>query len=406
MPTQNNDTIMSPLGPNPLYLLGGADVLHWDPRTGSGTVHGGDTRENYDTNIYGDKTGGDRLFVDTDKGVFVRFSNSEDGVVKLGKAHLNFTGFERMHLGSGNDTVRAGNMELNSAHGGTPVHGLTLYTMGGNDNVVGSKGDDFIDLGEGDDIVWAGEGNDHIQASRGNDTVYGGAGDDNIRWGQGGPGSNSGTTGLEYGNDYLDGGAGNDVVNLWANQWDDHDTFPGGVGVDIVINSVRANGSMQGTGSLDFTGVRETAKFVNFELVWSHQGRDTLDASKASIVGGVNGVGVRVNTRWGNDELVGSKGRDTLEGGEGADTITGGKGNDLISTNGDFYRMDAPGDGDADTLIFNFGDGQDTVLGFDVGIDILDLGGRSYVATETDAGTLLDLGRGDSILLANVFDFI
>ena len=42
----------------------------------------------------------------------------------------------------------------------------------------------------------------------------------------------------------------------------------------------------------------------------------------------------------------------------------------------------------------------------DTGIDVLQLGGRSYHATEVAGGTLLDLGGGDRILLSDVFDFI
>lgn len=34
--------------------------------------------------------------------------------------------------------------------------------------------------------------------------------------------------------------------------------------------------------------------------------------------------------------------------------------------------------------------------------DTLDIGGREYVASATDAGLLLDFGGGDSILLAGV----
>ena len=59
-----------------------------------------------------------------------------------------------------------------------------------------------------------------------------------------------------------------------------------------------------------------------------------------------------------------------------------------------------------DTLVFARGDGADTVLGFDTGVDVLQLGGRSYRATEVAGGTLLDLGNGDRILLSDVFDFI
>ena len=66
--------------------------------------------------------------------------------------------------------------------------------------------------------------------------------------------------------------------------------------------------------------------------------------------------------------------------------------------------MSAPGDGDADTIIFRAGHGHDTVLAFDMGVDVLDLGGRDYIAADTAAGTLLTYGD-DSILLAGIHDF-
>ena len=72
----------------------------------------------------------------------------------------------------------------------------------------------------------------------------------------------------------------------------------------------------------------------------------------------------------------------------------------MISANGEFYNLNARGDGDQDTLIFRHD--HDTLLGFDAGLDIPDLGGRSY--TDTGAGTLLTAGQ-DAILLAGDHDF-
>ena len=65
--------------------------------------------------------------------------------------------------------------------------------------------------------------------------------------------------------------------------------------------------------------------------------------------------------------------------------------------------MNAPADASADTLIFRAGDGNDTVLAFGDN-DVLDLNGRTYVATETLQGTLLTMGS-DTVFLSNVFDF-
>ncbi len=48
--------------------------------------------------------------------------------------------------------------------------------------------------------------------------------------------------------------------------------------------------------------------------------------------------------------------------------------------------------------------GDDSVYGFDVGIDCPDLGGADYDMTRTDDGLLVPLGDSSSMLLSGVFD--
>ena len=48
---------------------------------------------------------------------------------------------------------------------------------------------------------------------------------------------------------------------------------------------------------------------------------------------------------------------------------------------------------------------QDTVSGFDAGVDVLDLGGANYTVVVTDEGTLLTLNSDDTLLLAGVEDW-
>lgn len=234
-----------------------------------------------------------------------------------------------------------------------------------------------------------------MDASRGDDTVYGGPGDDNIRWG----GGNSAW--LAPGDDFLTGGGGNDLVNLWAH-YGDGENAPG---VTVDIRVVRADGAMVGTGTVQINeaGDTDTARFRGFEQGWTHQGSDTIDASGAVVRGD---LGITWGARWGDDMLIGSRGNDTLEGGPGADTLQGGAGDDLIATAGDWYNMHAAGDGDADLIVFRPGDGHDTVTGFDVGIDRLDLGGADHDMTRTDDGLLITLDDNSSILLVDVMQFI
>jgi Ca2+-binding RTX toxin-like protein len=380
MPTDFDD-IITIRSVQEIWGLGGADEFRW--YGGSSQVHGGDTGERYDANVYGEKTGGDRLFILTDVGARVRFVSTEIGTVEIAGDTLTFTGIERLHLGDGNDTVQAN-------HSSIARYGLSVYANGGDDRVVGSRGDDFVDPGSGNDIVRAGDGHDFVQASKGNDRILGGAGNDNIRWGQG-------NFDEVVGSDRISGGPGMDVINVWIK-----DGWLNSGGVQVSVTKVSPTTAMTGTSFTDVGGARSTLKFQGFEQGWTHEGRDTVSGADARIVGD---VGMRWNTRWGDDVLIGTRGDDTLEGGAGRDTITGGHGDDVISANEDHFRADAPGDGVRDLLVFRAGDGHDTVLAFDVGVDQLDVGGRDYEIDETELGIRLDFGGGDSILLRNVFDY-
>lgn len=387
LPTNSNDVIK--VAANKLIKgLDGADVFNYT--SGNATIDGGNGNERYDSNIFGDKTGGDRLFFNSNAPVTLNFSSTEDGVATSSGGRLTFTNIERIHLGNGNDVVNAASARIESAHNGTPVHGLTIYTGGGNDRITGTRTEDFIDGGAGNDTIRAGGGTDFIQSSTGNDLIYGDAGNDNIRWGQGNPAE-------IVGNDTIYGGADSDVINIWINAGSENSK-----GVDVKITGILNDGSTQGTAFTDFGGARSNLRFSEFETIWTHQGRDVIDGGNATV--GSSGAGFHANARWGDDRLTGSRGDDTLEGGEGRDTITGGAGDDLISANGDYYNRNAPGDGDVDTLIFRGNFGHDTVIGFDNGLDRIDLGGASYRETVTNQGTLLTVGS-NTILLQNVFDW-
>ena len=394
MPTENSDALRLTTGNYVMNAGGGDDVLRWTLTPGNYTFHGGDTNENYDSNVYGEKPGGDRLIIESKIGVNVQFTTTEAGRLDSGKGStLNFTGVERLHLGDGNDVVNAGSARIESAHNGTPAHGLTIYAGDGHDRITGSRSGDFIDGGSGNDTIRAGDGEDFVQSSTGNDLIYGGGGNDNIRWGQG-------NFQEVVGNDTIFGGGGHDLINVWIKDgWGENS---GGVAVNIT--KVFADGAMRGGAVTDIGGARSTLAFQGFEQGWTHEGRDTVSGANAELVGT---KGIQWNTRWGDDRLTGSSRNDTLEGGEGADTIEGGRGNDLISAAESIIDRNAQPDNQADVLIFRQGFGHDTIRAFDSDLDILRIeDGMSYTARETSGGTQLTFNTGDTIYLESVFDFI
>lgn len=70
--------------------------------------------------------------------------------------------------------------------------------------------------------------------------------------------------------------------------------------------------------------------------------------------------------RAGDDQLQGHSGKDNLIGGAGRDQLDGGRGNDTLR-----------GGGGADTFQFETGFGNDRVLGFETGKDVLDFSGAT-----------------------------
>ena len=393
MPTEYDDVIHIEPGQN-IDALGGDDLIFW--AGGNATIEGG--ADNLDPNLYQaydlDRgfANGDMVRVDGDTGAKIHMTSWNAGTMKIGDGTLHMTGIERIFGSAGDDTIRAGGI----TEFGPDGLGVSIFSGAGDDDIVGSAGGDAIDPGAGNDIVRAGAGDDFVNSSTGDDLIYGGSGMDNIRWGIGDAFWHN------PGNDTIYGGEDRDIINVWVTEGPRWAGEPV-AGANVTILQTRQWDDMRGTATVG-TGDGGTATliFQGFEQGWTHEGDDTIDGSAARVWGD---VGIHWNTRWGDDLITGTAGNDTLEGGEGSDTIEGGAGDDLISANGDFFDMGAPGDGDADTLIFRTGHGHDTVLAFDVGIDILDVAGREFTVEQTAAGALLDFGDGDTILLAGVDDF-
>jgi Ca2+-binding RTX toxin-like protein len=122
--------------------------------------------------------------------------------------------------GRGNDTIDGGggNDRVWGGRGNDIAYGGA-----GNDRVYGGRGNDRVYGGDGNDRVYGGRGNDRVYGGDGNDKVKGGSGDDEV---DGGAGSDRvyGGRGDDRGNyyldenrgskDYYDGGHGNDVLVL------------------------------------------------------------------------------------------------------------------------------------------------------------------------------------------------
>lgn len=234
------------------------------------------------------------------------------------------------------------------------VNGLTReigykFLLNGDDQITGSGFDDLINGFGGDDEINAGFGADEVFGGDGDDRIFGFGGDDLLFGASGG--------------DVIRGGAGRDRLFgdgpdlLSSSNVPGDDTIYGDGGRDV-IHGGGGDDFLSGGGARDrLFGEDGADRLVGL------RGRDSLDggAGNDSLDGGF--VHDTLIGGAGDDTLLGRKGGDELFGGDGDDVLEGGRGLDRLSG----------GDGE-DRFVFKTGDGNDRVLDFKSGADIVDLG--------------------------------
>lgn len=268
----------------------------------------------------------------------------------VGDAHDNI-----LDGGNGNDRLIGG--------GGND----TLYGGAGNDQLAGGAGNDLLDggagndnlsAGDGDNDIYAGAGNDKIVAGSGADYIDGGAGNDNIAAGDG--------------NDEIYGGAGKDTI--FGGNGDDH--IDGGSGADNMIG-----GAGNDTYYVDDLKDRVTEKAgegndtvvssfsYSLEKMANVENLALSDSAAQLDINATGNAQDNVLTGNGGDNVLsGLAGNDVLIGGAGADTLIGGAGNDVFVF---------------DNLAVG---GADTVQDFTTGSDLLQLDSSVFTAFASALG--------------------
>ena len=256
--------------------------------------------------------------------------------------------------------------------------------------VVGSAGDDYL-VGYGESNVFVGgAGNDVLEGNEGDDTYVYAPGDGNdtildVDFAAGNVDTLRFGAGIATGDVALSRSGSNLVLTVGPTgetitvamfgegeafaiervEFDDGTTWSG---PDLVqgLAAEPIAGTEQDDYLAGWDGVDDTLLgAAGTDIVYGKAGADTLD-------GGA-----------GNDFLDGGSGGDVVLGGEGSDLLAGGTGNDTIET----------GEG-SDIILFNRGDGQDTVRAGGTADDTVSLGGG------IGHGDLLFSKSGDNLVLS------
>ncbi|PST21978.1 calcium-binding protein [Mesorhizobium plurifarium] len=270
-------------------------------------------------------------------------------------------------LGSGSDTLIAGNLSSLTAH------------MGEGDNyVTGSSGRDYIASGSGDDALYGGAGDDILISAGGHDVLVGGDGNDEIYGG----------TRFGDGEIVIDGGAGDDLIQVTA-----------------------PSGFIDGGSGSDTLRVVDPLPCTNFDASTGMLGTSLIftNIERFELSGGSGNDAIR--TLAGDDQLAGNDGNDRLDAGGGNDLLWGGAGDDVMT-----------GGAGADTFLWSSDTvsfaGVDRITDFDTdGGDLLRFIGYAHdttridsfadliaAATETEDGLYIAFNGSDTfgLLLDNV----
>jgi serralysin len=211
----------------------------------------------------------------------------------------------------------------------------------------------------------------------GNVTIAMGANIENARGGSGADQMNGNALG-----NFLRGEAGGDMINGWAGDdiiygGDGNDMISGGEGFDQINGNLGVDVAYGGNGT---------------DWVAGGQGDDQLfgDAGDDIVYGNL-----------GNDVVYGGAGADIVRGGQGNDVVSGDDGDDWLA--GDRGSDNISGGKGADIFYSFAGAGLDLITDFNRAEgDRIQLDpGQAHTVYQSGANTIIDLGNGDQIILAN-----
>ncbi|WP_146196361.1 MULTISPECIES: calcium-binding protein [unclassified Fibrobacter] len=216
--------------------------------------------------------------------------------------------------GAGNDVIfgGAGNDKIDGLDGDDLIFGdggKALYDNGtvggpsrsdvsldgGDDLIIGGKGNDTVFGGSGNDRVDGGAGVDEIHGDRGNDRIFGGSGDDDIYGGSG--------------HDIIYGG---NLTQINVDSEFSKDFFS----KELIANQFAKNNFE--VAKSEFSFALDSAKFKDGTIA-KLSGEDSDSDGIDHIYGGE-----------GDDLIFGAEANDVIEGGIGNDVIHGGAGDDKI----------------------------------------------------------------------------
>ncbi|MBV7397471.1 calcium-binding protein, partial [Mameliella sediminis] len=284
-----------------------------------------------------------------------------------------YGGFSRDTVSYANSNAAVTVALFNNTASGGHAAGDSLVSI---ENLTGSDFDDVLSGNGGRNVFIGGAGGD---------AFYGGGSSDTVSYET----SNAAVTVALFNNTASGGHAAGDsfvsIENLTGSDFDDvlsgdanANTFIGGAGGDEMYG-----GFSRDTASYATSNAGVTVALFNNTASGGHAAGDSLVSIENLTGSDFDDV---LSGNGGRNVLVGGAGDDGLYGGGAADTLDGGEGNDTLV-----------GGSGPDQFVFGASSGQDTVLDFDDGTDLIQLtGGLTFADL-----TITTVAGGERIALTS-----
>ncbi|WP_282096369.1 calcium-binding protein [Epibacterium ulvae] len=251
----------------------------------------------------------------------------------------------------------------------TPVTDPPPTVIGDETLVIGDTGDNLLTGSQAADRIVGAAGNDSLWGAAGADSLLGGEGADMLRG--------------QAGHDRLWGGSGADYLNGDRGR----DTLSGNEGADRLYGAVGHDVLWGARGNDRLYGQRGNDRLegqAGHDSLWGGAGTDRL----------VGGTGAdQLRGQAGNDRLFGGAGRDDLGGGQGQDRLYGQQGADRL--NGGAGADLLWGGAEGDVFVFTGRHGQDRIMDFQQGRDVMDLSALAQGSAERVSDLEISAAQGD-----------
>ncbi len=397
-----NDKLYGSIGND--VLIGGAGDDSLEGYEGENTLYGG--------------TGEDELYATGDNN---RMYGEEDIDTMEVAGDNNF-----LSGGAGDDILKVTSGNNNELYGDDGDD--ELWSISGDNYLYGGDGADHLNGGDGDDHLYGGADNDFIYGGRGNDYIEGGDGNDRLFGDDTVLGDDEPEEGA-FGDDTLYGGVGNDeLYGLGGNDTlyggDGNDDLSGDDGNDVLYGEDGEDQLFGGKGNDKLYGGKDNDVLSGDDgddLLFGDDGIDVIHGGKGNdTLHGGTGVDQLMGDE-GDDYLYGDEDGDQLHGGEGNDQLYGGAGNDILMGNEGNDELHGGSDGDfmwggagndrlygeegndqlygeegKDTFVYVNGEGNDRILDYEEGEDVIEISGGIITATDdlSDGRILYTIGDG------------